>query len=75
VAIHCKISNESQKTPAIKVDLFQSIKINGDNFKKEFPDIKLISNKYPEEKIEKGVIDQMVTNFHRNFAEISFRKY
>ncbi len=61
--IHMKITNETSSSPAIKVCLFQSIKINTANYKKE-REIKLVSQKFKEMKVQKELSDQMVQSFH-----------
>ena len=45
-----KISNVTSNSPPIKIDLFQSIKITGPDYKKEFSEIKLLSQKFESER-------------------------
>jgi len=59
VTIFLKISNETNKSISIKVDLFQDIKIHGPSYKQEFESIKLLTEEFDEVKVEKGVSDQM----------------
>jgi hypothetical protein len=58
--VHLKVNNETSNSPAIKVNLVQSIKITTPNLKKGFADIKLVSQTFKELKVQKGLLDQMV---------------
>ena len=61
VDIHLKISNSTRDTPPIKVDLFQCVNINANDFKKEFPEVKLFSQKFGDNasRVNKQEIDQV----------------
>jgi len=59
VVVTVKISNETSKALEIKLDLFQLLKLSAPSIKKEFPEIKLSSQSFRSERLEKDLTDQM----------------